>query len=147
MCVSVCVCRLESVGSHALCDASWPSGPGQVQTTSTGDVGPEMAGPLFGGNNHILYLLMLKCTQTGITHNLENEWHILLSQKKKPHPWSPWSYPGKWLPLLASTWISIQQKQLNVAPVLSHSLRWVILSISSASKFPNMLLPANHICK
>lgn len=55
----VCVCRLESVGSHALCDAPRPSWPGQVQTSSAGDVSKEMAGQMSGGEILSFLFVML----------------------------------------------------------------------------------------
>lgn len=57
----VCVCRLESVGSHALCDAPRPSWPGQVQTSSAGDVSKEVAGQMSGGEILSFLFVTLFC--------------------------------------------------------------------------------------
>lgn len=40
---------MEPACCHALCDAPRPAGSGQVQASSSGDVGSQVAGPLPGG--------------------------------------------------------------------------------------------------
>lgn len=48
--VPLCFPRLEPAGCHALRDAPRPAGAGQVPTSSPGDAGPPLAGPLPGGD-------------------------------------------------------------------------------------------------
>lgn len=49
--VPPCFPRLEPAGCHALRDAPRPAGAGQVPTSSPGDAGPPLAGPLPGGDS------------------------------------------------------------------------------------------------
>lgn len=46
--------RLEPAGCHALRDAARPAGARQVPAAPAGDAGPEVAGPLPGGEAGVL---------------------------------------------------------------------------------------------